>query len=802
MSIELDWQIYDDDTPLPETPPTTTPQTRRRRWILALAIAPPVIAIGIAAGLAVFYRVRLDQVARQVHPIARLEAQAVAENDPAVFLALQDPDDDAWRSMQAECFGRLERVGLPEFGWHATDSEPQPGNLTLEPGGAQLDMLHHLSVTHPLPDGPTTISLFVPHFYRETPSGWVRAMPGPEYWGEQRTQSGKRFAMLYWQCDAAWLEPLIPYMDKVLERACAHLSCPPQPIYVVFDHRIESLGQLAEPAHFDASGFVLSLPSPHLLGLPTDACSRNELYRAIATQVVQALLYEASDQQLDLGGPVWQTIMQWELAQAGLAASPVAKATPHTEGTSFWETWQPLSAISLQPQTIQASATRLDPLLPLALSFIEEYCGAGAVARLTLTMPKATLGQAIRAGLETDPATLESAWLSYTRRQACLAAGSICPQFPTSELVLEYAPERERSGIWRARVDVTGQAHFSPVSASGLYPIWSADGKELAYVSVKDFEKPSVQVQVMNADSGKVTTIMDELPGANVGWLRDGRLWVESSDVIHLLQHDTHSTWQVAGTQQVWSPDGARLAYVVTRLDGTPMIYILDVTSHATQVVASGLEPVWSPDGTRLAFWSGVTINNPHPVSRMLNSAQIQIADVMSHSVWTLVHCDDLLYNIHQQNVKVGDIAWSPDGTFLAATMGWPGSSFGLFVFDADSGAIKVHLPSNQAAPCNECEWTSLEPEQAWSPDSRYVAAWATSSNAWFGESGHVLILDMQTGKQLALPGIGIWVWHPTGHWLAVPQSPNGILLVSPDLAGMHWLDTPQCSSLAWRPIQ
>jgi len=186
----------------------------------------------------------------------------------------------------------------------------------------------------------------------------------------------------------------------------------------------------------------------------------------------------------------------------------------------------------------------------------------------------------------------------------------------------------------------------------------------------------------------------------------------------------------------------------------------------------------------------------------MLDSAQIQIADVMNHSVWTLVHCDDLLYNIHQQGVQVGDIAWSPDGTFLTVTMGWPGSDSSLFVFDADSGAIKVHLLSNLDPPCNECEWTSLEPNRAWSPDSRYVAAWATSANAWFDESGHVLILDVQTGKQLALPGVGTWAWHPTGHWLAVPQSPNGILLVTPDLAGMHWLDTPQCSSLAWRSVQ
>ncbi len=42
--------------------------------------------------------------------------------------------------------------------------------------------------------------------------------------------------------------------------------------------------------------------------------------------------------------------------------------------------------------------------------------------------------------------------------------------------------------------------------------------------------------------------------------------------------------------------------------------------------------------------------------------------------------------------------------------------------------------------------------------------------------------------------------WLADGQWLAVPQRPSGMLLVTPDLSEMHWLNTPASFSVAWRP--
>jgi hypothetical protein len=68
--------------------------------------------------------------------------------------------------MQDSRFGRLERVGLPEFGWAATGAQPQPGTVALEPGGARLDVTYRFSVTQPLPGGATFVTLRVPQYYK------------------------------------------------------------------------------------------------------------------------------------------------------------------------------------------------------------------------------------------------------------------------------------------------------------------------------------------------------------------------------------------------------------------------------------------------------------------------------------------------------------------------------------------------------------------------------------------------------------------------------------------------------------
>lgn len=489
MSIELDWQIVEDEPQEPGTPPEP-PVRRRWRWpritrkVLAAVVLILVVAI---AGFAVYYdwvyHTQLDQVTPPVLQIARFEAQAVLKGDRDSYLAVQDPDDSSWREVQASRFGSLEEEGLPEWGWEATDVQPVQGGVTLEPGGARLDVTYRFSVTQPMPNGPTSVTVVLPQYYKETPSGWVRALPIVEYWGAWHQRSGKYFAVRYLERDAAALVPLVPRMDALLARVCDELPCPPQPIYVVFENSSMALENWTTFTYgFDDGSFQLKFPSPQLFGLPADEPSRDEFYRALGTRVVEALVYEASGRHLNMADQAPQEIMRWELARAGLARPFVSGSLAADLRTT---SWLPLSSIPLRSRPTNQATGLLERnvLLPLAFAFLEEQAGSGSVSRLLPAIGTSTyLGEAISKTLKVSPVSLEPAWNKFLRTQAGYTLAGSGPPPPGGELALSCSISgTPNAAVWLVRSDGTGLRQVAPSGEMPLVLGWSPDSKRLAF---------------------------------------------------------------------------------------------------------------------------------------------------------------------------------------------------------------------------------------------------------------------------------------------------------------------------------
>ncbi len=424
MSIELDWQVVDEDAPPPEAAslPSCEPHRTRPRVIwIALAIVALSVA-SVAVYSARVYRAGLAQASDQVRLVARLEAQAVAQGDSESFMALQDPSDSAWRSLQSKRFGQLERAGLPEFGWKAAGALPQFDSVSLEPDGARLDVTYRFSVTQPLPGGPATVSVQVPQYYRHIPSGWVHAMPGPDFWGGWRELKGKHIVVIYFQRDAAIVEPFVPRLDEVMERICESLLCPVL-LPITFDNVPDTILSLSDFS-YGYTNTGLKLPSPYLVGLPADAASRQELYRAYGTRLAEALVYEASNRRLTMSHLASREFVRWELAQAGLSGPFISQAVIRTLTTAPAAALQPLGAISVRSRALGLNVSPGEVVMPLAFDFLERQFGAGTVPRLlpALTLANvSTLGEAISMTLRVNSTTLEPAWQQYLRR---LSAGS------------------------------------------------------------------------------------------------------------------------------------------------------------------------------------------------------------------------------------------------------------------------------------------------------------------------------------------------------------------------------------------
>jgi DNA-binding CsgD family transcriptional regulator len=134
---------------------------------------------------------------------------------------------------------------------------------------------------------------------------------------------------------------------------------------------------------------------------------------------------------------------------------------------------------------------------------------------------------------------------------------------------------------------------------------------------------------------------------------------------------------------------------------------------------------------------------------------------------------------------RYGEIAWSPDGSLLAAIAVVSaqydppsGLALQLRVFDR-SGAVVSDIPIETHDYLNP---TLLN----WSPDSRHIAMWTLEGS---------LVVDVREGTLTALPELNDPRWSPSGRFLAGRW--RGSLEVRE--IGGDWLDTLDVNGSVWR---
>jgi Tol biopolymer transport system component len=367
---------------------------------------------------------------------------------------------------------------------------------------------------------------------------------------------------------------------------------------------------------------------------------------------------------------------------------------------------------------------------------------------------------AVGAWLNRTPALPEAVTYDNGMIAAYVGCGRIVSVDPTSLQARELV-----AGTDDCRLDVF------------MRPAWSQDGQRLAYLAYTSDEELA-DAWIYDAATGD-THVVDRCPQGGCGGI-------------------------------ALSPDGSLIAYIGGPDEtGTSQLIVTEVDSGETQridFVAMVQEPVFSPDGSTIALAlaggrSGVYV--------------VDVRDVKDGAIGS----PSLLHGI----VEAHDLAWSPDGEWIAITQ-----VGGLGRFDADdrtdlngqvslsgSGIVVVSADGGEARILATGAEDMAPQFPAWSADSKSVAFVTTpysgsASDRWRLELWTVTIDGGQPTPIYASgwgkDGFGIPDWSPDGEWIAfgvsMPDDPanTGTFLVRPDGSDLRRASNERLDPV-WQPI-
>jgi Tol biopolymer transport system component len=322
-------------------------------------------------------------------------------------------------------------------------------------------------------------------------------------------------------------------------------------------------------------------------------------------------------------------------------------------------------------------------LYPRFLSIVFTLLIAGCGAMNASTIPQSTdSGQIAFSAADMNIPAVGGGWEIYlvnadgaNLRQVTSAPNAFHFSLaPNGELIAfsrmtytSIVPPSIAGQICTVRVDGTQMRCLGDTSARDGLPVWSPDGKHIAFVSNRD---ESTQIYVMNAD------------GSNV---------VKQTTI-------SEGVWLPA-----WSPDGKQLAFIGKRNPTFIDLYVLTIEGTELQMVQGDYrfpdQPVWSPDGKYIAF--------------------VAMADKGDGWVYVVDTDGSDVRKLGQTwAVDSMPVSWSPDSKHIAY-IGHHNYVFGVYVVSVEDG-VPRHMVDLYAPDAFADELIPDAP--VWSPDGKRIA--------------------------------------------------------------------------------
>ena len=338
--MSFEWRTDEDDGWQEAAKPgeTAVPQTfwqRRGRFLL-------VALLGMAAVWGVV-QWQVDQ--RISEATVSLESellgthnfilQTAVSHDGTLFKANLSGRNPDWVDMQTTLLEDGLLLDRPMLGWQHI---VEPNRLTLEevtfdlsPDLQAAELLYPQTYAVQTPTGITeTVTLQQTAVYRRGSTRWLYSPPNDDFWGDWITQGGEQLTLVYTARDREVAAHLALDLDELLNKMCselADLNCGSDlRVHMRLDTDPESLLETNQIETMLKAGLRLNLPTPTLVGLPTDEASYEALYRAYGVQLATAVLAHQIEYDCCRHELFFRALRDYQLAQLGLQAWPLEEA--------------------------------------------------------------------------------------------------------------------------------------------------------------------------------------------------------------------------------------------------------------------------------------------------------------------------------------------------------------------------------------------------------------------------------------------------------------------------------------------
>ena len=261
--------------------------------------------------------------------------------------------------------------------------------------------------------------------------------------------------------------------------------------------------------------------------------------------------------------------------------------------------------------------------------------------------------------------------------------------------------------VMTAKIDGSLPQRLGKHGALAFFPVWSPDGKRIAFISDR--------------------TVF--------GLNRSNRLYVMDSDGTDVQRLAPSVDPQISLYPPAWSPDGEYIAFTAYTHTWGKGVYTVNVdSSELTWIAESMSRPSWSPDGSRLAFINS-NVNGEALYTIGFDGSDRRLVSTLKYSgeawspTWSpsgsdiLVGCgtvcvldadDGSLRGMSSTILRGGSIAvWSPDGSMIAVLMSQQlphaNGSIVLYTMAKDGTNLKVLVRGGRSLVAANSGWQDLE---------------------------------------------------------------------------------------------